>query len=385
MIDFLFKLIKFKNKFTSIWRIKRALHGFGLSQMKLFISLLGRIIQCSGFFYKRNLKNRQKPTIHYFPFFKTSKFNIKKIDEYIKKEKPEIQNKITYHIAPQLIFKKSKKLKKKLSCLDTQSYDLKNLKQYYKKNNTYLKNKILLFRFYFKFKKKINTKLRNKQNLFVKKKKKYQQLLNQLISYTHSLPFLFKISYIHLLTLFPTSLFYYSFIKIWPIKEIKQTHNLILYKPLKHQKELNSSKSYLKIAQRNYSTSNLIKVNINQNYNLFLQHFFSKRKNLKRYTTLAQLINANIRKGHTYPWYYTRLKSCFFNLKFDRDITQAQDLAKNTQINIKTYKSVRYNLHLPVRGQRTHTNAKTIKQKLKRRRSGFRKKKKNQNFEKTLI
>lgn len=56
------------------------------------------------------------------------------------------------------------------------------------------------------------------------------------------------------------------------------------------------------------------------------------------------------------------LKDCAsYQTKYYLEYTQKKMNQKNTQITFKTYKGIRYSKSLPVRGQRTHTNAQTAK------------------------
>lgn len=48
------------------------------------------------------------------------------------------------------------------------------------------------------------------------------------------------------------------------------------------------------------------------------------------------------------------------NMKIEQPLKQKQKNQRNTLLNIKLTRALRFNQGLPVRGQRTHTNAKTV-------------------------
>lgn len=54
-------------------------------------------------------------------------------------------------------------------------------------------------------------------------------------------------------------------------------------------------------------------------------------------------------------------------LKFGKILRYVKDNFYQKLINLRIYRSLRHRQYLPVRGQRTHTNAKTQKKKLKNR------------------
>jgi small subunit ribosomal protein S13 len=56
-----------------------------------------------------------------------------------------------------------------------------------------------------------------------------------------------------------------------------------------------------------------------------------------------------------------------FKLKIGRALVYTEENFYNKLLNLKIYRALRHKQYLPVRGQRTHSNAKTQKRKLKNR------------------
>ena len=52
------------------------------------------------------------------------------------------------------------------------------------------------------------------------------------------------------------------------------------------------------------------------------------------------------------------------NVELSNDLKKSKKLIKKKLTSIKSYRGLRRNRGLPVRGQRTHTNAKTARKKL---------------------
>ncbi len=101
-------------------------------------------------------------------------------------------------------------------------------------------------------------------------------------------------------------------------------------------------------------------LNITSSQKILSKLGINKNNNLNKNINIAQEVkhlDLNI----------TKLTEVYFNIKVFSILKHFYKLSLTALKSNKSYKGVRHEQCLPVRGQRTHTNAKTQKRKLKQR------------------
>ena len=89
---------------------------------------------------------------------------------------------------------------------------------------------------------------------------------------------------------------------------------------------------------------------------------------LKKYNLICNLIGLNTRMHKAYVNNKINEKKKFLINKYTFNSTlkfKIKEIIEQYK-NLKNYRGIRHFLHYPVRGQRTHTNAKTVRRKKKK-------------------